>query len=191
MTYMEACEFLGVQIDTSLAECKVIYRRLAQRHHPDRGGDAEKFKTLTEAYRIFAHYRPQMDEARLRQQRQSSASPGFRANGANGRGKPAYRRASREEGGEEKAEHKTRNYADNRRAAVLLVVLVGLGYFCWGNELLTLLYISGIGVCLLSAAVNERMRYVVGIVVNLLQLPEGMGIVVIWLLLELFFRNFY
>lgn len=190
MTYMEACEFLGVQIDTSLAECKVIYRRLAQRHHPDRGGDAEMFKTLTEAYRIFERYRPQMDDARLRQQRQSSASPDFRANGANGRGKPAYQ-ASCEESKEEKAEHKTRDYVHNRRAAAVFVVLVGLGYLCWGNELLTLLYILGVGGCLLAALVNERMRYVVGIVVNLLQMPESMGIVVVWLLLELFFRNFY
>lgn len=41
---------LGLKPDATNREIKSAYRRLAKEHHPDAGGDVEKFKTITEAY---------------------------------------------------------------------------------------------------------------------------------------------
>ena len=41
---------LGVNEDASDAEIKKSFRKLAQKHHPDRGGQEEKFKEINEAY---------------------------------------------------------------------------------------------------------------------------------------------
>lgn len=41
---------LGLLDTSSKEQAKAAYRRLAQRHHPDRGGDEEKFKTIKAAY---------------------------------------------------------------------------------------------------------------------------------------------
>jgi DnaJ-class molecular chaperone len=41
---------LGVQRNASPEEVKQAYRKLAAKHHPDRGGDAEKFKEVQLAY---------------------------------------------------------------------------------------------------------------------------------------------
>lgn len=42
-------ETLGVQPEATLAQIKKAYRTLAMKHHPDKGGDQEKFKELTAA----------------------------------------------------------------------------------------------------------------------------------------------
>ena len=47
-------EVLGVQKDASQDEIKKIYRKLAVQHHPDKGGDPEKFKNITEAYNTLS-----------------------------------------------------------------------------------------------------------------------------------------
>lgn len=39
-----------------LAELKVQYRRLANRHHPDKGGDGEQFKKVCQAFQQLKHY---------------------------------------------------------------------------------------------------------------------------------------
>lgn len=44
---------LGTGADASRAEIERRYKRLAVRHHPDRGGDEEKMKSINEAYRIL------------------------------------------------------------------------------------------------------------------------------------------
>ena len=41
---------LGIQPNASQEEIKKAYRKLSLKHHPDRGGDAEKFKELSAAY---------------------------------------------------------------------------------------------------------------------------------------------
>lgn len=47
---MTPFEVLGVPSDASPEEIKRAYRRLAQVHHPDKGGDAATFTHLTAAY---------------------------------------------------------------------------------------------------------------------------------------------
>ena len=46
-------ETLGVNPDATPAELKVAYRALADRMHPDKGGDHEAFTEVTRAYRIL------------------------------------------------------------------------------------------------------------------------------------------
>jgi molecular chaperone DnaJ len=43
-----------VSEDTDQKEIKKAYRKLAAQHHPDRGGDEEKFKEVAEAYSILS-----------------------------------------------------------------------------------------------------------------------------------------
>ena len=43
-------EVLGVNESSSADEIKKAYRKLAMEHHPDKGGDEEKFKKISEAY---------------------------------------------------------------------------------------------------------------------------------------------
>jgi len=44
---------LGVPQDASAADIKKAYRQMAMKHHPDKGGDPEKFKQITKAYEIL------------------------------------------------------------------------------------------------------------------------------------------
>jgi molecular chaperone DnaJ len=46
-------EILGVKKDASPDEIKKAFRRAATQHHPDRGGDEEKFKEINEAYEVL------------------------------------------------------------------------------------------------------------------------------------------
>ena len=43
-------DILGVSADASDDEIKKAYKRAASKHHPDKGGDEEKFKEVREAY---------------------------------------------------------------------------------------------------------------------------------------------
>lgn len=47
-------EVLGVDKNASPEEIKKAFRKLAMLHHPDRGGDAEKFKEINEAYSVLS-----------------------------------------------------------------------------------------------------------------------------------------
>lgn len=47
---MNPYEVLGVDRDADDEEIKSAYREKAKEHHPDQGGDAEKFKDVQEAY---------------------------------------------------------------------------------------------------------------------------------------------
>lgn len=46
-------DLLGVKKDASPDEIKKAFRRAAIEHHPDRGGDEEKFKEINEAYEVL------------------------------------------------------------------------------------------------------------------------------------------
>lgn len=54
---------LGVDRNASAEDIKQAYRRLANRHHPDRGGDTSKFQEIQEAYSVLgdAERRSQYD----------------------------------------------------------------------------------------------------------------------------------
>lgn len=53
---------LGVDKTANAADIKKAYRKLASKHHPDKGGDAEEFKRIQQAYDVLsdqqrrAHY---------------------------------------------------------------------------------------------------------------------------------------
>ena len=51
---MDPYKTLGVSEDADEKTIKKAYRALAAEHHPDRGGDAEKFKRVAEAYSILS-----------------------------------------------------------------------------------------------------------------------------------------
>ena len=43
---------IGIDRDASETEIKKAYRQKAMQQHPDKGGDAEQFKVLGEAYEV-------------------------------------------------------------------------------------------------------------------------------------------
>ena len=45
---------LGVQRDAGVDDIKKAYRNLAREHHPDKGGDPEKFKEIQEAHEVLS-----------------------------------------------------------------------------------------------------------------------------------------
>jgi len=47
-------QILGVSKNASKEELKKAFRTLAHQHHPDKGGDAEKFKEINEAYGVLS-----------------------------------------------------------------------------------------------------------------------------------------
>jgi len=47
---MDYYKVLGVAENSSQADIKKAFRKLSLKHHPDRGGDAEEFKKINEAY---------------------------------------------------------------------------------------------------------------------------------------------
>merc|ERR1719355_438936 len=55
---------LEVDKRASEADIKKAYRKLAVKHHPDKGGDPEKFKDITRAYEVLSD-----DEKRKRYDR--------------------------------------------------------------------------------------------------------------------------
>ena len=48
-------QILGVAKNASEEDIKKAYRRLAHEHHPDKGGDANKFKEINEAYQVLSN----------------------------------------------------------------------------------------------------------------------------------------
>ena len=50
---MEYYNLLGVSRDAQDQEIKKAFRKKAMKEHPDRGGDAEKFKKISEAYEVL------------------------------------------------------------------------------------------------------------------------------------------
>jgi len=48
-------EILGVKKDANTAQLRKAYRKLAMKHHPDRGGDQNKFKELNKVYETLSN----------------------------------------------------------------------------------------------------------------------------------------
>jgi len=48
-------DILGVPHDASPEEIKKAFYKLAHKYHPDKGGDAEKFKEINEAYQVLSN----------------------------------------------------------------------------------------------------------------------------------------
>jgi len=46
---------LGVSKNASQDEIKIAFRKLAHQHHPDKGGDPNKFKEINEAYQVVGN----------------------------------------------------------------------------------------------------------------------------------------
>lgn len=57
-------QVLGVDRSASQDDIKKAYRKLAHQYHPDKGGDGQKFKEVSEAYRVLsdAQKRQQYDQ---------------------------------------------------------------------------------------------------------------------------------
>ena len=53
MTQIEALTLLGVEFDADEREIRTAWRQLAKTHHPDRGGSAQFFIMLMEAYQLL------------------------------------------------------------------------------------------------------------------------------------------
>lgn len=51
---MDYYQILGVSRNASTEEIKKAYRKLAMKHHPDRGGDENFFKQINEAYSVLS-----------------------------------------------------------------------------------------------------------------------------------------
>jgi len=47
-------DLLGVEKDATESQIKKAYRKLALQNHPDRGGDPEKFKAISQAYEVLS-----------------------------------------------------------------------------------------------------------------------------------------
>ena len=61
---MDYYEVLGVTKNASQEEIKKAFHKLAHKHHPDKGGDENKFKEINEAYQVLsdAQKRAQYDQ---------------------------------------------------------------------------------------------------------------------------------
>ena len=58
---MNPYEVLGINKDATESEIKKAYRKLAIKNHPDKGGDAEQFKQVAEAYEILTKRKQEYD----------------------------------------------------------------------------------------------------------------------------------
>lgn len=52
----QACQVLGLAAPTTLAAARKAYRKLAREHHPDHGGQEERFKQISVAYQYLVDY---------------------------------------------------------------------------------------------------------------------------------------
>ena len=82
---------LGADEDTPQDEIERRYKRLAVRHHPDRGGDEDEMKAINEAYRVLGNEaaRQAYDSKRYRRpvprDRPPFSSPSAQADAVGGR----------------------------------------------------------------------------------------------------------
>ena len=75
---------LGVKKDASTDEVKKAFRRLARKHHPDAGGDEEKFKEINEAYEVLSDAEKRSQYDQYGQYFAGGVPPGYGAGGGVG-----------------------------------------------------------------------------------------------------------
>lgn len=75
-------DILGVKKDASADEIKKAFRRLARKHHPDTGGDEEKFKEINEAYEVLSDKEKRAQYDQYGQYFSGGMPPGYGAGGA-------------------------------------------------------------------------------------------------------------
>jgi DnaJ-class molecular chaperone len=59
ITKTAALKILGLESGVSPEDIKKAYRKLAMKHHPDKGGNEEEFKKIKEAYEFLTSPQPQ------------------------------------------------------------------------------------------------------------------------------------
>ena len=55
MSKRDIYEVLGISRDADDKAIKSAYRKLAMKHHPDKGGDQDLFKKMTEAFQVLSN----------------------------------------------------------------------------------------------------------------------------------------
>ena len=77
---------LGVSKNASPDEIKAAFRKKAHEHHPDKGGNAEKFKELNEAHQVLGNpeKRKQYDQFGSAFQNGQAGGGGFNGGGFGG-----------------------------------------------------------------------------------------------------------
>lgn len=74
---MDYYETLGVNHTTSPGDIKKAYRRLASKHHPDKGGDEAAFKKIQEAYEVLSDPQKKHQYDNPQPDWQQNVPPGF------------------------------------------------------------------------------------------------------------------
>ena len=75
---------LGIKKDASADEVKKAFRRLARKHHPDAGGDEEKFNEINEAYEVLSDKEKRSQYDQYGQYFAGGVPPGYGAGGGGG-----------------------------------------------------------------------------------------------------------
>ena len=161
MEYLEACKTLGIKSETPAAEVKIIYRRLAQAHHPDKGGNVEQFKKITLAYRTFVAKRPFIRILRKKQEvaeteAHKTKDPWAEEQNYSNQVAAAWRREM-----DKAAEKESVQYKENRIALMITLIFSLLLMLAWGNRILVWLLIFAVLTCLFLAFSKDNVAYYV------------------------------
>lgn len=73
-------DVLGVAKSATKDDIKKAFRKLAQKHHPDKGGDESKFKEITEAYAVLSDDKRRREYDTYGQSFANGAGPGPQGN---------------------------------------------------------------------------------------------------------------